>query len=430
MTESRSPKAFHVMTKPIGPICNLDCEYCFYLDKEKLYPNTRSFRMTDEVLENYVRQYIEAQKVDEVTFAWQGGEPTLMGVEFFRRAVEFQKKYRRTGMRIQNSFQTNGTLLNDEWATFLKRNNFLIGLSIDGPPKLHDRLRYDKHGRPSSKDVLRGLKLLQKHGVDYNVLCVLNRYNADYPLELYRYFKSLGVEFLQFIPAVEHLEGRNVSECSVEAKQYGKFLCAIFDQWVMNDIGKIFVQIFDIALEAWLGYKPSLCIFSETCGDAMAIEHNGDLYSCDHFVFPEYHLGNIAEKSMEEMVDSQFQRKFGTDKRDNLPAYCQECEVRFVCNGGCPKNRFIQAPTGEDGLNYLCAGYKMFFNHVDEPMRLMAAALEAGRPANSISPVMREEGNRQLTGTVVRSETAEKVGRNSPCPCGSGKKHKHCCLRK
>lgn len=430
MTESRSPKAFHVMTKPIGPICNLDCEYCFYLDKEKLYPNTRSFRMTDEVLENYVRQYIEAQKVDEVTFAWQGGEPTLMGVEFFRRAVEFQKKYRRTGMRIQNSFQTNGTLLNDEWARFLKRNNFLIGLSIDGPPKLHDRLRYDKHGRPSSKDVLRGLKLLQKHGVDYNVLCVLNRYNADYPLELYRYFKSLGVEFLQFIPAVEHLEGRNVSECSVEAKQYGKFLCAIFDQWVMNDIGKIFVQIFDIALEAWLGYKPSLCIFSETCGDAMAIEHNGDLYSCDHFVFPEYHLGNIAEKSMGEMVDSQFQRKFGTDKRDNLPVYCQECEVRFVCNGGCPKNRFIQTPTGEDGLNYLCAGYKMFFNHIDEPMRLMAAALEAGRPANSISPVMREEGNRQLTGTVVRSETAEKVGRNSPCPCGSGKKHKHCCLRK
>jgi len=420
MIEHRTPRAFHVMTKPIGPICNLDCEYCFYLDKEKLYPNTRSFRMTDAVLENYVRQYIEAQQVNEVTFAWQGGEPTLMGVDFFRRAIEYQNKYRRPGMRIQNAFQTNGTLLNDEWGTFLKQNHFLVGISIDGPPKLHDKYRYDKKGRPSSADVLRGLRVLQTHGVDYNVLCVVNRYNGDCPLEVYHYFKELGVEFIQFIPIVEHLDGKAVTDRSVQARQYGEFLCAVFDEWVVNDIGKIFVQLFDVSLEAWLGYQPSLCIFNETCGNALAMEHNGDLYSCDHFVDPKYFLGNIMEIPIEEMVDSPFQRKFGTDKRDTLPQYCRECEVRFVCNGGCPKNRFINTPTGEPGLNYLCAGYKMFFNHIDRPMKLMAAALEAGRPADSIMPLMRPKP----------PEMPKKVGRNSPCPCGSGKKYKQCCLRK
>ena len=420
MVEYKAPHAFHVMTKPIGPICNLDCEYCFYLDKEKLYPNTRSFRMTDEVLENYVRQYIEAQQVNEVTFAWQGGEPTLMGLDFFRRAVEYQKKYRRPGMQLQNTFQTNGTLLNDEWGSFLKQNSFLVGISIDGPPKLHDKYRYDKRGRPSSEGVLQGLRILQKHRVDYNVLCVVNRFNGDYPLEVYNYFKKLGVEFMQFIPAVEHLAGKNVTDRSVQSKQYGKFLCEIFDEWVKNDIGKIFVQIFDVALETWLGYPPSLCIFNETCGDAMAIEHNGDLYSCDHFVDPNYFLGNIMDGPLETMVASPFQRKFGTDKRDTLPQYCRECDVRFACNGGCPKNRFINTPTGEPGLNYLCAGYKMFFKHINRPMKLMAAALEAGRPAASIMSLMRPKP----------VEAPKKVSRNSPCPCGSGKKYKQCCLRK
>ena len=381
MMEHKTPRAFHVMTKPIGPICNLDCEYCFYLDKEKLYPNTRSFRMTDEILENYVRQYIEAQQVNEITFAWQGGEPTLMGVDFFRRAVEYQRKYQRAGTRIQNTFQTNATLINDEWAAFLKRNKFLVGVSIDGPPEIHDKYRYDKRGMPSSHDVLRGLEFLQKHRVDYNVLCVLNRYNADYPIELYRYFKKIGAEFIQFIPAVEHLSGTQVSERSVQAKQYGKFLCAVFDEWVVSDIGKIFVQIFDIALEAWVGYQPSLCIFSETCGDAMAIEHNGDLYSpfqrkCDQtrfcrFSCNEYktpsgedglnYLEMLPTTPIEEMVDSPFQRKFGTDKRDTLPQYCRECEVRFVCNGGCPKERFIKTPKSpETELR------------VELPLRLMA----------------------------------------------------------
>jgi uncharacterized protein len=438
MIEYNTPRAFHVMTKPIGPICNLDCEYCFYLEKEKLYPNTRSFRMNEETLENYVRQYIEAQQVNEVTFAWQGGEPTLMGLDFFRKAVEFQEKYRRPGTRILNTFQTNGTLLNDEWGEFLKQNNFLVGISIDGPPKLHDKYRYDKKGRPSSDDVLRGFRVLQKHRVDYNVLCVVNQYNGDHPLEVYHYFKELGAQFMQFIPAVEHLGGTKVADRSVRAKQYGKFLCAIFDEWVVSDIGKIFVQIFDVALEAWLGYQPSLCIFSETCGNALAIEHNGDLYSCDHFVSPDYYLGNVMETSIEEMVDSPFQQKFGTDKRDTLPQYCRECEVRFVCNGGCPKNRFIHTPTGEAGLNYLCAGYKMFFNHIDRPMKLMAEAIEAGRPPNSIVPLMRPSkpagaGQNRSKGRIegiVQNASPQKVGRNSPCPCGSGKKYKHCCLRK
>ena len=439
MVQAKSLRAFHVMTKPIGPICNLDCEYCFYLDKEKLYPETRSFRMADETLENYVKQYIEAQQVNEVTFAWQGGEPTLMGVDFFRQAVRYQQKYRRAGMTIQNTFQTNATLLDDEWGQFFKQNRFLIGISIDGPPEIHDKYRYDKRGRPSSEQVINGLRILQKHNVDYNILCVVNSYNADYPREIYSYFKELGAEFMQFIPAVEHFDSKNVSPRSVSAKQYGKFLTAIFDEWVVSDIGKIFVQIFDVALEAWLGYNPSLCVFNETCGDAMAIEHNGDLYSCDHYVTPDYFIGNIEDTTLADLVDSPFQRKFGTDKRDTLPEYCRNCEVKFVCNGGCPKNRIIKTPDGEDGLNYLCSGYKHFFNHIDEPMKLMAAALQMGKHANSIMPVMRERLQTKRKGTnkktssnllSIQSMSSMKVGRNAPCSCGSGRKYKQCCLGK
>jgi len=334
-------------------------------------------------------------------------------------------------MQIQNSFQTNATLLNDEWGEFFKRNRFLIGVSIDGPPEIHDKYRYDKRGRPSSEQVIRGLRVLQNHKVDYNILCVVNKHNAEYPKEIYNYFKGLGAEFMQFIPAVEHFGGKNVSPRSVTARQYGKFLCAVFDEWVVNDIGRIFVQIFDVALEAWLGYNPSLCVFNETCGDALAIEHNGDLYSCDHFVTPDYHIGNIAENTIQEMVDSTFQRKFGTDKRDTLPEYCRSCEVKFVCNGGCPKNRFIKTPTGEDGLNYLCAGYKQFFNHIDEPMKMMAAALQAGRPANSIMPILRRHRQEKAeVNTPIAVQASQKVGRNSPCPCGSGRKYKQCCLNK
>ena len=434
MLQTKSPRAFHVMTKPIGPICNLDCEYCFYLEKEDLYPETRSFRMNDETLENYVKQYIEAQQINEVTFAWQGGEPTLMGVDFFKQAIRYQQKYRRTGMTIQNTFQTNATLLDDEWGQFFKRNKFLIGISIDGPPEIHDKYRYDKRGRPSSEQVIRGLRILQEHKVDYNILCVVNRHNAEYPKEVYNYFKELGAEFMQFIPAVEHFDGENVSPRSVTAKQYGKFLSAIFDEWVVSDIGKIFVQIFDVALEAWMGYNPSLCVFNETCGDAMAIEHNGDLYSCDHYVTPDYFIGNIEDTSLADLVDSPFQRKFGTDKKETLPEYCRNCEVKFVCNGGCPKNRIIKTPDGEDGLNYLCDGYMHFFKHIDEPMKLMASALKMGKPANSIISMMQEKRNPKPKRNNIRVQpvgtTLQKVGRNSPCPCGSGRKYKQCCLAK
>ncbi len=413
------PPAFHLMAKPIGPICNLDCAYCFYLKKEEYYPEKHSWRMTDEVLEAYVRQYIEAQQTNDVNFAWQGGEPTLMGVDFFRRAVELQEKYRRPGMRILNAFQTNGTLLDDEWGEFLHEHHFLIGISIDGPPRLHDRYRLDKGGKPSSGRAIRGLRMLQKHKVEYNILCVVNALNGDYPLDVYGYFKQLGAQFIQFIPIVERIDETRVSKRSVRPEQYGRFLCKIFDEWVLNDIGQIFVQIFDIALEAWLGFVPSLCVFNETCGDAMIIEHNGDIYSCDHFVFPEYKLGNLMEDPLEQMVASPFQRGFGTDKRDALPGQCRECEVRFACNGGCPKNRFRNASNGESGLSYLCAGYKRFFKHINEPMQMMAHALNAGRPAASIMPLMRPG----------KPLPAKPVGRNAPCPCGSGKKYKQCCLR-
>ena len=424
------PPAFHLMAKPIGPICNLDCSYCFYLKKEKYWPERHSWRMSDEILEQYVKQYIEAHQVNEVNFAWQGGEPTLMGVDFFRRAVELQRKYARPGMNISNAFQTNGTLLDDEWGEFLHENNFLIGISIDGPPKMHDQYRLDKGGKPTSGQVIAGLRMLQKHKVEHNILCVVNRTNSEHPKEVYNYFKELGAEFMQFIPIVEMVgdmgeEGDNLTTSrSVRPEQYGRFLCGIFDEWVVQDIGRIFVQIFDIALEAWMGYIPSLCIFNETCGDAMIIEHNGDIYSCDHYVFPDYRLGNIMEEPLGEMVASPFQRKFGTDKKNKLPKQCQECDVRFVCNGGCPKNRFRTTADGEPGLNYLCAGYMRFFRHIDYPMRLMAQALRQRQPANVIMPIMQQRRAQQM------EQDERTVGRNAPCPCGSGKKYKQCCLKK
>ena len=405
----KQQKPFHVMTKPIGAICNLDCEYCYYLEKEELYPETKSFRMEDSTLENYIRQYIETQStLSEITFAWQGGEPTLMGIDFFRKAVELQDKYRRSGMTIRNSLQTNATIINDEWAIFFKENNFLIGISIDGPPKLHDHYRFDKKGDPSSADVIRGLRLFQKHEVDYNILCVVNNYNGDYPVQIYNYFKDLGAQFMQFIPIVEHFgDGSEVSPRSINPKQYGRFLCAVFDEWVKEDIGKIFIQIFDVSLEAWLGFKPSLCIFNETCGDAMAMEHNGDVYACDHYVTPEYLVGNIGETPIADIINLPFQRKFGEDKKDTLPPYCLDCEVRFVCNGGCPKNRFIDTPNGDPGLNYLCEGYKMFFNHIDAPMKLMAVALETGQTADSIIPIMQKQKTRN-----ARSRPKRRKGRS------------------
>ncbi len=426
---------FHIMTKPVGPICNLDCHYCFYLEKEKLYPQTSSWKMADEVLESYIRQYFEAQKAPVITFAWQGGEPTLLGVDYFRKIVELEKRY-ADGKRIENTLQTNGVLLDDRWGEFLAENGFLVGLSLDGPRALHDRYRVDKGGKPTFDRVMRGLGYLRKHGVEFNTLTVVQRHNSYHPLEVYRFLKEVGSGFMQFIPVVERIaeaadanrlalvaptskERASVSSWSVEPLQYGKFLCAIFDEWVRNDVAQYFVQMFDVALQSWMRLPPSLCVFAETCGAALAMEHNGDLYSCDHYVFPENKLGNVMENSLAALVDSPAQRKFGADKRDTLPRYCRECDVRFACNGECPKHRFTRTPDGEEGLNYLCAGYKMFFRHIDPYMKFMAAELQAERPPANVMAWVRARD--------AQSPGRQKPGRNDPCPCGSGKKYKKCC---
>ncbi len=388
------------MSKPTGAICNLDCSYCYYLEKEKLYPGTVDFRMSDEVLENYVRQYIESQPGDYAVFAWQGGEPTLLGVDFFEKVVNLQQKY-GNGKIIENSLQTNGVLLDDAWCRFFRENNFLIGLSIDGPKELHNAHRVNKGGKGSFAEVMAGLNLLQKHRVEFNTLTVVQRDNASSPLEIYRFLKQAGSSHMQFIPIVERLaakqspHGQNmvkpdyagearVSPWSVGAEHYGDFLIAIFDEWVRKDVGSVFVQLFDVALEAWMGMPSSLCVFRPTCGDAMALEHNGDLYSCDHYVYPQNRLGNIMEEGLAKLAASEKQRAFGRDKRDALPRYCRECDVRFACHGECPKHRFIQTPDGEEGLNYLCTGYKKFFRHIDPYMRFMAGELKRGRPAAGV----------------------------------------------
>lgn len=395
------PRAFHVMTKPIGPLCNLDCKYCFYLEKEKLFPANESFRMSDEVLEAYISQYIAQQNVSEVSFAWQGGEPTLLGVKFFQKVVELQSKY-ANGKAITNALQTNGTLLNDEWGDFLARNRFLVGLSMDGPARLHDAYRVTKKGGRSYAKVLQGLQLLKKHGVEFNTLTVVNAVNSRHPLEVYRFLRDIGSGFIQFIPLVERLADSEakklgldlalpprvdqvgttrlpVTEWSAQPRQYGQFLCDIFDEWVRRDVGRTFVQIFDVTLGNWMGNKGGLCVFSETCGTAMAMEHNGDVYSCDHYVYPQYKLGNLLNKSLGEMVSSEFQTQFGRDKRDTLPQYCRDCSVRHLCHGECPKHRFLRTPDGEPGLNYFCPAYKQFFQHSEPAMRHMMALLRAGR---------------------------------------------------
>ena len=419
------PRAFHVMTKPRGAICNLDCKYCYFLSKEHLYPGSK-FRMTDNLLEEYIRQYIDAQHVPEVTFAWQGGEPTLMGLEFFQQAVRYQQKHKKPGMRILNSLQTNGVTLDDDWCAFFAESDFLIGLSMDGPSDLHDAYRVDKGGNPTHQKVLDAALLMQKYKVEFNILTTVHAANADHPLEIYRYFRDeVGAQFMQFIPIVERdndtgfQEGNDVTERSVKAEQYGQFLSTIFDEWVRNDVGQVYVQIFDVALAAWSGHSPGLCIFEETCGTAMAMEHNGDVFSCDHYVEPNYLLGNIVDIPLADIAVLDRQRDFGLAKRDTLPEYCRTCDVRFVCNGGCPKNRFIKTPDGEDGLNYLCAGYKIFFNHVDEAMQFMTHELNQRRPPANVMYYMHQKD--------MEMETLySKAGRNDPCPCGSGKKYKKC----
>jgi uncharacterized protein len=383
---------FHVMVKPIGAICNLGCTYCYYLEKEHLYPEGEQFRMPWKVLKSFIRRYSAAHKhLPEIHFAWQGGEPTLLGLDFFERAVALQRKYQPAACRITNSIQTNGVLLDDAWGRFLKEQGFLVGISLDGSPDLHDRYRVDKGGQPTFDRVARGLEILQRHKVEYNVLTCVHRHNGDHPLEVYRFLKSLGARFIQFIPIVGRASPtlEAAMPTSVGAEQYGRFLTSVFDEWLCNDVGQVFVQIFDVALGIWALGQASLCVFDETCGRALALEHNGDLFSCDHFVTPEHRLGNLMDVPLVKMVDSPRQQRFGQAKRDALPAYCKTCDIRFACNGGCPKNRFALTPEGEPGLNYLCAGYQHFFHHIAPVMERMVAALRAGKPAASVVPSLK-----------------------------------------
>jgi uncharacterized protein len=399
---------FHVLAKPTGAICNLDCKYCFFLSKEMLYQGDR-FRMSNELLETYIQQLLRAQPLGEVNVAWQGGEPTLMGLDFFRRAIECVERHRKPGQQVLHTIQTNGTLLDDEWCAFFKQHNVLVGLSVDGPAAMHDAYRVDKSGVGSFKSVMRGYEALRRHQVDVNILCTIHAANGDHPLEVYRFFRDeLQVNYMQFIPIVERTteqliplanlgwgrrpggdrpfylqHGGQVTARSVGAEQFGLFLTAIFDEWVRRDVGKVFVQTFDVALGSWLG-QYNLCIFSPTCGNAVALEHNGDLYSCDHYVEPKHRLGNIHETPMDELVSSPQQRDFGQQKFDSLPKYCRDCTVLFACYGECPRNRFIAAPDGEPGLNYLCAGYKRFFNHIKPAMNVMAGLLRQNRFADEI----------------------------------------------
>lgn len=419
-------RPFHLLAKPAGALCNLGCEYCFYLEKTHLYPGARNFRMSPEVLEAYVRDYIAAQPVPQVNFAWQGGEPTLMGVDFFREVVALQKRY-ANGRRIENALQTNGTLLDDEWGRFLAEHRFLVGVSIDGPRELHDAYRVDKGGRPTFDQVMRGLEVLKRHGVEFNTLTTVHRKNAPFPLLIYRFLREVGSGYIQFIPIVERVapkagapEGlwlapppdhpgmesfdEHVTPWSVRPGEYGDFLCRIFDEWVQRDVGRVYVQQFDAALANWVGESPGVCIFSENCGSALAIEHNGDVYSCDHYVYPRYRLGNLLNTSLAAMVDAPEQRQFGAAKSASLPKYCRDCSVRFACHGECPKHRFLQTPDGEGGLNYLCAGYRKFFRHIDPAMSTMAALLREQRaPAEIMSlPRSRWPSARRTHGPAAR----------------------------
>jgi uncharacterized protein len=374
---------FSLLVKPAGADCNLACEYCFYLSKGKFYPNSSS-RMRDEVLQEYIRQLLASQTGQEVNVAWQGGEPTLMGLDFFKRSVELVNENRRPDQKVSYALQTNGTLLNDDWCAFFKENHFLIGLSLDGPEKMHNAYRFDKGGKGSFDRARQGWDMLQKHEVDTNILCAVNAANVNHPLEVYHFFRDgLKAQFIQFIPIVEQGPLRS----GILSEPYGSFLIEIFDEWVRRDVGKIFVQIFDSALASWCGLWASVCVFQETCGQSLVMEHNGDVYSCDHFVTPENLLGNIHETTMNRLAASANQQRFGMDKRDKLPTYCKECDVLFACHGECPKNRFARTPDGKEGLNYLCAGYRMFFRHIDRPMQIIADLLSKGRAAEEIMSI-------------------------------------------
>ena len=395
-------KPLYVMLKPAGAHCNLACKYCYYLEKNKLYPTAQRHLMSDEMLEQFTREYIEAQTMNQVLFTWHGGEPLLRSIDFYRKALSLQQKY-AGGRRIDNVIQTNGTLLTDEWCEFFAQNHWLVGISIDGPQPYHDHYRLTAAGKPSWQKVMQGIKLLKKHGVEWNAMAVVNAYNVNHPLEFYRFFKENGCQFLQFTPIVErltrHEDGRtlasladkdeiSLSEASVAPEQWGYFLCAIFDEWVRKDVGKIFVEIFDCTLANWMGVSPGICAYSKECGHAGVMEHNGDVYSCDHFVFPEYKLGNIRDHSLIDMLYGEQQQEFSRLKHSSLPRQCKECDMEFACHGECPKNRFMKDKYGDSGLNYLCPGYYHYYQHVAPYMDYMKQELMAQRPPSNIMKVL------------------------------------------
>lgn len=435
--EMRRGTPFHVMTMPMGPACNLKCEYCYYLEKTELYPEKANFRMSEDTLEEFIKQYIEAQPGPQVTFAWQGGEPTLLGVDFYRTVVDLQEKHAPAGKQIVNTLQTNGTRLDDEWGQFLADHDFLVGISIDGPRTLHNQYRQTRAGGPVFDEVMSGLSVLQNHNVEYNVLCVVNTYNSQYPLRVYDFFKNQGIEWLQFIPLIEMADtpepdptsvdtterdpdlaledlgtpakrptydwvrdlkdpadesdsdyqavleaarAAPVTDRSVDPEAYGEFMCTIFNEWVRNDVGEVSVRLFDQSLQVALEGEASYCILSETCGDQVAMEHNGDVYACDHFVDPGFHLGNIHDTHLTELLESDEQRQFGQYKQEGLPPRCRECDVQAFCHGGCPKNRHLKTPNGELGLNYLCAGYQQFFTYIQPYLEIFKKLARENKP--------------------------------------------------
>lgn len=413
---------FQIFAKPAGPICNLDCQYCYYLENEHLYPDERSFRMSDRLLDEYIVQHIEATEDDEVRFSWHGGEPTLAGVDYYRNIVSSQHKHLPDGKRAINGIVTNGTLIDEEWCRFLAREGFAVGLSLDGPRDLHDAYRVTKGQKTTHKQVMQAFKLLKQHRIPCDILCVVHNRNVNHPLQVYDFFKEIGATFLGFLPLVARQNdlSAGVSDHSVTAGAFGLFLCTIFDQWVRNDIGRIMVQIFDEAARPVRELEHSLCIFRETCGNIPALEYNGDFYPCDHYVDSNFLVGNIRRTSIAELLKSPAQLQFGRDKRDTLPRFCLECNVLAMCNGGCPKDRFIATPDGEDGLNYLCEGFKQFFTHARPVMERLVPLWKSGASPAQLMAAARG----------VEQPKVPRTGRNLPCPCGSGLKYKNCCMGK
>lgn len=427
----------HVMAKPTGSVCNIDCTYCFYLEKEALYPErNKNWRMSDETLEKYIQQQIAAQSGNRVIFAWQGGEPTMMGLGFFRRVVALCAHY-ANGKKIEHALQTNGIVLNDEWAQFFAEHHFLVGLSIDGPAHLHNQYRVNRAGKGTHEQVMAAMALLKAHGVQFNTLTVVGKHNVSHAREVYDFLLASGSRHMQFIPLVERMStsqttvlnlvmpgesAATLTPWTVPSWQFGEFLSQIFDVWIRRDVGRVSVQMFDVAFAAWNGQPPVLCVHSETCGHAFALESNGDLYNCDHFVYPEHLLGNIHQQSIEVMNNSEQARTFGEAKRDGLTADCNRCDFRFVCHGGCPKHRFAVSPGGHIGHNYLCAGYQHFFKHITRVMNVWREILADGHSPTTIMQWVAQDDR-----PTVKTAQPGTVSRNDLCPCGSGKKYKKCC---